>query len=293
MMVLAAALYACTDAPAPVADDSAPLSSWGYEEAPEAPLYDAAAVEGMATERLQALFGINPYPLYEAYNLAMDAQDRDCPGTYEIAGVIGWGAECRTASGWDFWGRSQALYAQDVEIEGTRYENFGSLLTNARMTSPDGEVLRIVGYGDLHETLADDSTRAIYSYLLGEFSWSGPGSEDTWLTESLAVALIVESSWHDSGVHTLRIDGGVSTIGKDDPTLNALDLVMTSAVTRTDCVAEPTGALQLVTRDPQTYRITFDGTACDGCGDVSFDGEILGSACFDFSEMLDWEGRPW
>lgn len=291
MMVLVA-LLACTDAVVPTPDDSAPLTSWSYDEEREPPLYDAAQIEAQAADRLPQLLGIDPYPLYDAYNLAMSAQDRDCPSTYEIAGVIGWGAECSSASGWSYWGRSQGLYVQHAAVEGVQYETYGTLLTNARMTSPDGEQLYIVGYSDLTETL-DGSRRVIYSYLLGEFSWDGPGSEGTWLTDSLAVSLIVDSSWEPSGARSLRIDGGVASVGKDNPTLNALDLVMTSAEAGASCTAEPTGALQLVTRDPQTYDITFDGTACDGCGEVSYHGEDLGPACFDFSEMLDWEGRPW
>ena len=68
-----------------------------------------------------------------------------------------------------------------------------------------------------------------------------------------------------------------------------------------DCSLEPSGAQNIQvsdTGDSWLYVVWHgdegqDSEQCDGCGDVYFQGEAIGSICVDFSSWLDWTNSPY
>ncbi|MCB9745615.1 MAG: hypothetical protein H6741_21595 [Alphaproteobacteria bacterium] len=293
-------LLACAGAPpAPPEDSDAPesVTPWEYEAESQGPSLSASEVEALAASRVGLLLSIDPFPLYEAYNLAMSGQTRDCPGTWEIAGVYGWGTTCTAETGWRYDGRSQGLYGPNIVFDGEPYLQFGSLLSNAEIQSPDGEVLSLVGYGDLWERALEDESVNLYAYFLGEFSWTGLPEPDHWLRQDLSLALISESQRAPDGARWWRLDGGVNPLtDPDNITLSARDLLASS---ESACQAEPGGALVLNVGEGERYVLRFHGgpdadmSACDGCAELLFEDSPLGEACVDLSAMFDWEERPW
>ncbi|MCB9759753.1 MAG: hypothetical protein H6739_07910 [Alphaproteobacteria bacterium] len=303
-LAIAALLIGCAGDPDP-APDTGPDAPTPYEyERPELePSLNAAEVEAAVRDLAPGLLRIDPYPLYDAYALALMGQEQSCPGTYPIAGVIGWGNECTARSGWSYAGRSQALAVHHETIDGVYYDTFGSLLTDAVLTSPDGYDLEIIGYGDLWDRPVDGGAQAVWVYFLGVFRSAFPEHADTWLAEDLSVAVTAESWAHPEQGRWLRLDGGASPIEGDRATLTARDLLLYSPETGTTCATEPAGELVYRTHDGEAYTLRFDGPAspedavsadlCDGCGTVWFEGAALGEACVDLTALTDWETRPW
>lgn len=300
-------LLACT-APASEDDsdasatDSGPPTPWEYWEDEREAVLTAAQVEAAINATLPSLLAIDPYPLYAAYSMAMARQSPGCPDPSPVAGVDGWRNDCTAQTGWRFQGRSQALHVFDTVINGRHYSEYGSLLDDSVMTSPDGERLQIVGYSDLWD-YQDDGWQTVYAYFLGVFHWDGPNTEDSWLRDDLSLGFTTESGSHPELGRWRRIDGGVAWLPGALPTLRAESFIQFGEDTGASCTLEPGGALELRTDDGLSYSIRFQGSTslddqvaaedCDGCGEVSFRGEVLGAACPDTSGMLDWQVRPW
>jgi len=51
--------------------------------------------------------------------------------------------------------------------------------------------------------------------------------------------------------------------------------------------------MELRLTDGTWVKIDFDGSSCDGCGQLSHLGQPLGQACVDTSEILTFQGAPW
>lgn len=311
-------LCACEGAPSANAteDPEEPLpSAWHYDGATTEAALDANALETAIEMALETTRRLNPDVLWAAYEQAMAARDTEngCPGLSNPDSAYGsWGyhaSHCATADGVVFDGL--AAYGQ-LEGDGREFTN-----VDCAITYPDGLLFEGVGraFAQSH-TLEDGSVQGWWASLHGRFHWNDASGELTWLAK--------EALWLDLSIYGYRfpeiggwlyyVSGGIS-LGEGfdgwDGTLT-FDQLMMYRDDEQEAI-EPVGRVWVRDTRGDEYNVSFDGPGaatawsfpleappamdtcddCDGCGGVTWGGEVLDmQVCPDFSNLTGWE-EPW
>lgn len=303
-------LLGCASTDTATDDTDKPVEAVPYiyeDDDPAVPTLTADDVAVLLDEALAKVWLVNAEPVFPAYHAVMDAADEGCPNYYEYDGSEYWYDDCTSDGGAAFSG-----YAFDVVYTDYAYGdgvlNGEALYGVGSATAPDGTTLSFGGSATFYTVTpnlpVDDPDYYINgnNQVQGGFAYDGAGAEGTWLGEGEAPDLITVSYYLPAydGRYS-AVDGAVSAA---DGTTIVFDLLyLYSANLVPDCPDEPYGGMSVRDADGEWYDVIFHGPAeygdpvdtalCDGCGDVYFHGELIGSACGDFATLNNWEGTPW
>ena len=229
----------------------------------------AALQEAQAT-----LVALDVTPLFAAYDEAVQGADGYCPAIYGYdygeSYVESWYAQCTAYDGDVFSG-----YANDYQER-----DYRGLGVQATVLTRAGHTLTAVGYWGSYE--ADyGSARYRGDYFDGPFSWDGPDSRQAWYARGI-VPRELSLEWNVDGRGDLQgftANGQLSSLG------GAFDTFDFDAWEWRAGCGEPSGRVSVRTSDAVWLDVTFGGEGaarCDGCGEVSWRGQVLGEACDDF-----------
>jgi hypothetical protein len=240
-----------------------------------------------------------------------DAGDSYCPYAYPVEGAEEEGIEgalwyggCTAESGARYEGYGYRLGYRDYEISGQVY-NGDAVFGQADMVSASGESFRLGGTAyDLEIDVPSEQYTSWLNLIEGTFSWEGQSGLETWLDGDLAPALTVQAFYSDLYQGNLMVlDGGVTGFDGAIDTVVMDNLTFVSRSLGNTCPQEPGGVLSLRDAGGEWVDLLFDGPAeigapvdadaCDGCGTLYHRGEVLGTACADLSDLLDWTSQPW
>jgi hypothetical protein len=175
------------------------------------------------------------------------------------------------------------------------------------VTDPSGETFRGDGFAMALLGYTAEGGAGFYSSVTGAFQWTA-APPTSWLHEGDSAGLTVLVVAFPSYRRMVQLQGSVQV--EEESGLFAVAFAPESGtLLETDglgaeCAKEPGGTLSV--RDPNGiwYDVAFDGptadgkslgdaSRCDGCGDVTVEGEVIGSVCPDFSTWMSWESSPW
>lgn len=309
--MLALSLLLGCPSPADTAEDtgkSVEAVPYIYEEDdPAEPSLSADEVSVLLDEALAKVWLVNAQPLFPAYHAAMDAAEDGCPNYYDYEGSEYWYDDCSSDAGAAFSG-----YAFDVVYVDYPYGdavlNGEALYGVGSVTTPEGDTLAFGGSATFYTVTPnlpeDDPDYYINgnNQVQGGFSYDGDVGEGTWLANGEAPDLVTVSYYlppYDG--RYAYVDGAVSAADGTPIVFDGLYLYSDNLVP--ECPNEPYGGMSVRDADGEWYDVIFHGPAeygdavdealCDGCGDVYFHGQQIGSACGDFATLNDWEGTPW
>jgi len=289
------------------AEDPAPAATpWEYEGGDAAaPVFDALAVEGAMDAALAMARTISAAPVFAGYDAAMAAAEPACPSWYDYEGNVYWYANCTTSAGTWFggYGFLDTYVAEDIYGDGTIWDArtaFGS----ATVRAADGTTFHLGGGATIAQGLNPDGWVIHQSTVQGSFVWEGAEGAD-WLAAGASPNFALYAAHLSGEGWTARYavaDGALSVDGPDGPQIAELDRVtLSDRATGWPCPEEPGGAMAVRTADGAWWDVQFDVDVdtwqltgdCDGCGTVSANGVVVGTACVDASPLLDWEESPW
>jgi hypothetical protein len=246
-------------------------------------------------------------PIVDAYELLLSSGDEYCPQLYQKEGGSVWYSGCSATSGTIYSGYGYEYAYVDFQQDGTTYNGaqiFGQMtLTDAsgQVFHGDGGAMSLVGHTD------DGLGNVFYSGITGAFQWTA-ADEETWLHEGDSAGITVFAmDYPDYGVRFVQLIGSVQVEGERGIFAVSFDgdvgTLFQSEGLGAECDSEPGGVLSVRDPDAIWYEVAFDGptsdgslgdaSRCDGCGDVTVEGEVIGSICPDFSTWLSWESSPW
>jgi len=245
------------------------------------PASDLQAVFQTAMSDVLAVSGEG---LRVAYDDVMTHGSPSCPSYYDTQGL--WYDDCSTDGGAEFHG-----YVYEVEqyVPGDEY---WTIYGEAMGRAPDSRDFDFSGYAYYGDVSDDFGNRSLYTGVAGTFRWEG-AEDGSWLKEGGSPAVYLLATTDSRGKRWMYLEGALGDVGGDPA--QAVDFGGLSLGDRTfglPCDNEPTGTAWIRDREGAWYELVFD-TACDGCGRVSRDGDDHGEVCADFSQWLEWEGKPW
>lgn len=299
-MVALLLLLACQPDP----EDAA--TPWSYEPTSdrEADLSIDVLEEALATW-LPALRTVDARPAIAAFDAVTAHADGLCPAVdaYEdaYATTVAWYSDgCQTPDGAAFQGYAQRSWVTGVDDNGWSVYN-DYVYGVAAAVTPAGEALQISGYvawaaGSLDHPEAEPPYTEQYEQHVAaaDVSWDGAGAAGTWLTAPVALT----GGW---GAYTvpgfgaqLTLDGTITGDLGDLTALAASNLTTVSPQWRACPSDEPNGVVSLRDAAGGWYDVIFQGStdpapppeACDGCGELWFEGERVGEVCPDLSGLL-------
>lgn len=290
---------------APAADPVAEPSPYVYEGEGEAgdPVYDAEGLADSLQAAIDRVPKLRAEPAVEAYRLAMLSARPTCPRTYaDGTSAQFWMDTCSTAEGASFEGYSTWYAYEDHSMGGATLWDGDVLWGNARISTPQG--YRFEGGGTLYDLHGEGevegkSFEAWYGVVSGVFGWNGPGADGTWLVDTVTPAVrAIWTRFVESEGRRAEVEGSVplADVPMTSATFTAIQLADT--VLGAACDLEPSGSVSLRDGSGYWYDVTFHGAEaeealCDGCGTVTFRGEVVGEVCVDWSPWLEWGALPW
>jgi hypothetical protein len=306
MLTLTALLAAC----GPSTESDAPSTPWSYEPvADRDPGLAPADIEAAITTWLPELRRVRVDPLFEAWDIVTAHADEACPVQevydYGASRSSAWYTEgCSAGDGAAFQGYAQRASETGVDENGWTVQNEYVYAVAAAVT-PEGWAWQGSGYaafayGELDHPDEPEPYLERYTqhFIGGDFTWDGPSAAGTWLGSPLRMT----GGWGSYEVPGLGgnmvLDG---TLSGDLGELTALAASGVSTLTpawRPCDTLEPTGIISLRDADGGWYDAVFNGPVegeptpdqCDGCGELWFEGELVGQVCPDFSALLDGVG---
>ena len=319
-MIFGLSIAACAPTPdglsaSPTADEDSPTvteeaelpSEYIYDEAgdPE-PLLSIGELEESIQDVLAVIQQTNPALLTVSYDaLRLDVGDDYCPYYYydesgdAYYGYDYWYGNCTADGGASFDGYAYSYSYGEYTSGSYRYLDQGYLLMYGSVTDRFGEVLEVSG-SYYHDTYIYNQYLYGYARLAGDVRWSSGAVEETWLGEEYSLNLTISHSQSPSGERDLQLEGSLSGI---PGVVNAALFEDVYLYSGSACMLEPSGNISIRDSEGDWYLASFQGAPyswapvfspeCDGCGDVFYRGERMGSICPDFSAMTDWEVRPW
>jgi hypothetical protein len=283
----------------------------------ETPLpYEPNLDESMAEPSLDGLaeaiarsaevaYGFHADPIIDAYDLLRSTGDDYCPQLYEKENGSVWYSGCTATNGNSFSGFGYELIFDGKDSGGTLYYG-GQIYGQMTMTDASGQIFRGDGTAMSLLGYASGGGNIYYSSVTGAFQWTA-APVTSWLHEGDSTGITVYAQDYPMyDVRLVQIQGSVQVEEKTGLFAVAFDPIGTlyeSDGLGAACTSEPGGTLSV--RDPNAiwYDVAFDGptsdgfpgdaSRCDGCGDVSVEGEVIGSICPDFSTWMSWESSPW
>jgi hypothetical protein len=279
--------------PAAPADPLVP-TPWVYDDpgTPDRPELSASDIEGELAGLVTFLRETDPLFIFAAMDDGFRRFGGDCPSVDTHNGQIFVQGNCTTASGDQFLGYSLGTQTSGpISLDGepaTEHRNFSWTTGNLEIHGADGYELGLLGDCEYHDYDTVDGDPAFGLYLWGDF-YLHDGVTTNWLADDIGVHLYLDAVDHPEG-RSVGWSGGASRLGGLTDAFSLEDFVI--AETGTCGAVEPSGEVWFWDTNLYWYEVVFDDT-CDGCGDVRVDGTSIGSACADWSPLIDWESRPW
>jgi hypothetical protein len=275
--------------------------------------YEPALDDGVAEPSLDGLaeaitrsagvaYSFHADPVVATYLTILSEGDEYCPQLYEKEGGAVWYSGCSSSNGTSYYGYGYQYDYVDMEQDGTIFNGsqiFGqwTLIDKAGQTFyGDGIALSLVGRTDQGEG------KIYYSAIQGAFQWTGASHED-WLFDGDSAGITVYAvDYADYDIRYVQFLGSVQVEAASGIFAVAFDndigTLIESDGLGAECFGEPGGVNAI------WYEVAFDGptsdgkslgdaSRCDGCGDVTVNGELLGSVCPDFSTWMSWGVSPW
>lgn len=271
--------------------------------------FDQDAVEASLQAAIDEALGSAAQPILDGYGEAMSQAEEGCPSLYELNGNLFWYDSCTTSSGTSFSGYGFYYVYEDVDYLGDGTPFDGAVVYGlGQIESPDGTSIEVGGSAGALVGTSSDGVTLYISSVQGSFAWDSPEAAETWMAEGLHPSLTSYAAVVTAyDVHYVSLDGGLDGLfdARGDavplPTATLNSVVLADEVVGFGCDQEPAGTISLRSPQGAWFNVTFDVSSddysltgvCDGCGEVSYDGEVVGEACADFSPWLDWGDNPW
>ena len=234
-------------------------------------------------------------PPIAAYDAVVAGADTSCPQGYEASpGYTYWGGQCTSESGTTFSGFAYDGRLDDqVDANGT-VTDWRSVYVVAKITDASGQRLESAAGAVIQHGVGPWGAY-LTSYVSGEFSYEGDAAAGSWLADTAHPEMSLYLVSYDGVGAGLWVSGSVSRL--DGPVeayaFSALNLYYANA-----CALEPAGTILLRDEEGYWYDVVYDTplaqlpdmdpALCDGCGEVWYQGELLGEVCNDFSPWYDW-----
>ena len=298
-------LSACGQEVEPTQVETATLDP-GIDDAPAAYEYDPGdevtnflEVEdiGLAVQdALVATVQLHADPVFAAYHAVMAEADEQCPSYYSYDGNSFWYDYCTSDSGAVFDGYGFYYLYEDYD-DGDRVWNGEALNGLARVTDSQGRVFDAAGEAGTMLS-AQDGWTIFYSYVYGGFTWDGDEADDTWMDTGARPDLVAYAAYADEGGGWYYyVDGDAGGVADGVAAVAFNELLLGNAAGGVKCTKEPIGDVSVRDEEGNWYLVDFDATqgsagqACDGCGTVTVEGQSLGEACVDLSDLE--AALPW
>jgi hypothetical protein len=282
------------------------VSDWVYDEGQqELPPLDLPALEAALEEAALAVLVWDAQPVIEAYSgVLVSSGSLACPPLVEDGyGNTYWQGYCESDDGTTFGG-----YLSDYGYDST-YDPYSdmfltgrSLAGNVALQGPLG-LLDLEGQASFIEGVSSDgSLLVVSSTLYGGFYGEGPAGAG-WLgslqdAASLSVSLFGYTLPAVGGI-LVGAEGSV-VVGEHAVIFHGMQ--MGNAQIGSLCATEPGGTAEMrdaygrwvdiVFHGPQAEIDGGDPQQCDGCGDVTWEGEPVGQVCPDLTPWYQWELLP-
>lgn len=283
------------------------------QEEDEQALHDLATIEVSVGEVFATLATVDPRTLNRAYETLRKGQgSSSCPYYYTDSsgetyyGYYYWFGGCTASSGAAFSGYGYSFSYDLLDYGSYFYEDYAYTQLFGSITDRLGQKLEMSGYAyHYNYGYPGYADRYGYAYIQGDARWDAAEAQGTWLAEELSVD--VSWSWSYAGGYdrgtALGLNGAISGLRGEMNTALFESVYIYSADRGSPCEQEPSGVVSVRDAAGEWYEIEFQGPAwagapifqphCDGCGTVSWRGQVLGQVCPDVSPLLDWESRPW
>jgi hypothetical protein len=271
-------------------------------------------VETAISEGLAALVTIDPMALHTTYESFRAQSDDNCPyydeDYYETYNTVYWGDACTTVAGTAFDG-----YAYSENNDGyydgyNLFPEYRYFYGTARITDVDGNSWQGSGYSTYYQYhyALDTSldTSSVYSNWssYGSFERTGSFAEENWMDSGFSYEIYRYVGYYGyyPGAE-LVLDASISGLDTIAGTLDVNDFYIYSETLGSPCAEEAFGTISVRSDEGDWFEATFDGppywgganfpAACDGCADLYFEGEVIGTVCPDFSVLSGWTVAPW
>lgn len=267
-------------------------------------------VETAISEGLAALVMLDPMDLHNSYESFRAASDENCPyydeDYYETYETTYWGDTCTTAAGAAFDGYGYSYEFDDYVSGDYTYPEYRYFYGTARMTDLDGNTWEGSGYSSYYQYRYQFDPESVHSNWssYGSFDRTGSFDEENWVDNGFSYEIYRYLSYYGAYPGAvLTLDASISGLDTIAGTLNIDDFWMYSETLGSPCPEEPYGTISVRSDEGDWFDATFDGPpywgganfpeACDGCGDLYFQGVEMGTVCPDFSLLSGWEVVPW
>jgi hypothetical protein len=282
------------------------VSDWRYDEAEqELPPLDLPALEAALEQAALAVLAWDAQPVIAAYSgvLASSGTPACPPLVPDGQGNTYWQGYCEATDGTMFSGYlSDYRYVDTYDPYSDLYLTGSTLSGNVALQGPLG-TLDLEGQATFITGLSSDgSLQVVSSALYGGFYGEGPLGSG-WLA-STADARSLSISLFGYALPSL---GGI-VVGAEGSAVVGEHAVIFHAVQMGNeqigslCAIEPGGAVEMRDRYGRWVDILFHGPQvdlgggdplqCDGCGDVTWEGEPVGQVCPDLTPWYQWELLP-
>jgi hypothetical protein len=286
-------------------EEEAPTEYIFDEESPES-LLSLGEIEEAILESFDVLQRLNPAAVHDAYANIRDDYGPECPSFYDNYEYDNWSDSCETENGTTFSGKAAYWRYTNFQDEYYTFQDDSYYSGDAKVTTPEGETFIGSGYAR-REVKQSKTSASQYQWwqVWGEFGWSGPGGEGTWIKEDYMVDFTLWTGNYngvDSDTY-ISLNGGLSGLSGTINTILLRDVMIYGEGLGSECAIEPFGTVSVRDDNGSWVDVIFDGPAywgawsfqphCDGCGTAFFRGKELGSVCVDFTSWMNWEQIQW
>lgn len=270
-------LLGCTS---PVDDTGRALDTSGATPPPihAAPSLDADGVAA-ALEAALAVGLPSPVAPVVLWEEMLAAGDDTCPPPEAAAGSLMSEDPCTAASGYTYQGFGRAS-AEGVDGDGDGdLDRFRlGFRADGSITDPDGESFRFGAEARFDQLIEANGGGSYTGEVLGSLVY--PPYDAEWLAAGVSSAVTFGGFEDADGRWGMHVDGGY-TVGETSVAFVGFSVYEA-------CPQGPAGTVGLRGADGLWYDLAFDASACDGCGEVTYDGDTpLGRACPTVSPAFD------
>lgn len=279
-------------------------SAYEYEDDRQTAIPDLDEMSLGLDEFVDAALKLSAQPVFEAYQSSLEGADTTCPDWYEQDGNVFWYSQCTSDDGtrFDGYGFTYIYDQEDVFGDGNLWD--AEVISGAAtITRADGGMFHYGGQASLAQGLNEEySADLYYSAVAGSFLWESADATSSWITSGASPVFTIYGLDYPHYGRYLYLSGSASGLGAVASAVDTDALVIGDTTTGFPCDLEPAGTVAVRSSDglwvevvfdvdPDDYSMTGD---CDGCGTATFEGDVLGQVCADFTPLLDWEGStPW
>jgi len=278
-------------------------SAHEFTETSDGPLLSLDEVAVALETNLLRFWISDPRDIFDTFDAVIADGDDDCPTTYNLLGHTYYQGFCTSESGIYYdgiiYGRSSSGHVEsNVEtiIDTWWYGDFAA-------TYPDGRRWDLSGYFRLIQSrYLGSETTGFEVQTVGYVGWTPLVDPAAWLDGGISMGLDIDGLGSPEGSSQVVLNGGVSTHANGAAAIT-FDQVYLGSGESTSCPLEPSNTISILDTEGHWYDVRFDGppypsavslpAECDGCGQVSYDDEVLGTVCLDFASLMDWEVLPW